>query len=839
MRLRTFISLILFYAIPAAALFANGTESERTVIGGSTAEQVQSVGMNGIAADDVHSAGNVTTDERKTVVVSGTITDDKHEPLEIATIRVEGQAAGTVSNLEGNYSLTLESGDSVVIVYSMIGYQTRKRTLRNPSGRVRLNVMLPASDYALEGVTISEMHRQTGQNVRVDGKQAKLMPTATGNAVEELIATQAGVSSHNELSSQYNVRGGSFDENSVYVNGIEIYRPLLVRSGQQEGLSFINPDMVENIGFSSGGFEAKYGDKMSSVLDIRYKTPERFEASASASLLGASAYVGFSAGKFSMMNSIRYKTNEALVGTMDTKGEYHPSFTDFQTCLNWTPDERWSVGFIGNFANNRYDFDPEDRETRFGTMEHVRSFKVYFDGRERDRFRTGFGALSVTRRLNRLNSITLQASMFRTDEEVTYDIAGEYWLDAETSGESLAVGTYMEHARNYLNADVRTYALKGHHELPSGHRLDWGTELRRERFEESAREWEMRDSAGYSLPHSSERLELIYSMDYPRQLTESSRWSAYVQDTYRLSSPAGLWTINGGVRASYWDWNEEFIVSPRLSVGMIPAFNEDFTFRLATGLYYQAPFYKEFRDTTTVAGVTTMKLNRDIRSQRSIHFVLAGDYRFRLFERNFKFTTEVYYKILSDLVPYNIDNVRTTYYGENLADGYAAGIDLKIFGEFVPGADSWITCSLMRTEEKLGGRWVPRPTDQTVNLSFFFTDYFPNTDRWKMSLRMNYADGLPFGPPHSGRESYIFRAPAYKRVDLGMQYRLLNNEERNVRTGLGRYFRNVWLGVDALNLFGFNNVNSYYWITDISNQQSAIPNYLTGRQFNVRVMVEL
>lgn len=773
-----------------------------------------------------------------TAIISGTITDDEHQPLEIATIKVEGQMAGTVSDLEGKYSVTVQSTDSVVLTFSMIGYQTRKRTLRNPRGKVTLNVMLPASDYALEGVTVKEMHRQTGQNVRIQSEQAKLMPTATGNAVEELIATQAGVSSHNELSSQYNVRGGSFDENSVYVNGIEIYRPLLVRSGQQEGLSFINPDMVESIQFSSGGFEAKYGDKMSSVLDIQYKKPKKFEATAQASLLGAGAYVGFSTKRFSMMNSIRYKTNKALVGTMDTKGEYNPKFTDYQTCINWAPNKRWDIGFIGNFSQNRYNFNPENRETKFGTMDNVHSFKVYFDGQERDLFRTWFGALSVTRHINTHNSITLQASAFKTKEEVTFDIMGQYWLDAETENESLGVGTYMEHARNYLSGNVQTYTLRGNHNLTSGHRLTWGAEVRKEVFEERSREWEMRDSAGYSLPHQNDRLELIYSLNHPLQETSSSRFAAYLQDTYRMTSPLGLWTLNAGIRAAYWDWNNELIVSPRASLGMIPTFNEDFTFRFATGLYYQAPFYKEFRDTTTTGRVTTVTLNRDIKSQRSLHFVLAGDYKFRMLNRNFKFTAELYYKFLSNLVPYNVDNVRINYYGKNMARGYATGIDLKLFGEFVPGTDSWVTCSIMKTEEKINGRWLPRPTDQRLNLSLFFTDYFPGSDRWKMSLRMNYADGLPFGPPHSGRESHIFRAPAYKRVDLGMQYRLLNNEEREFRTGLAQYFRNVWLGVDALNLFNFSNVNSYYWITDVNNQQAAIPNYLTERQFNVRVMCE-
>lgn len=778
-----------------------------------------------------------TTREELKTTISGTITDENHQPLEIVTISVLGESGGTMSDLQGKYSLTISSKDSITLVYSIIGYQTRKRTLHNPRGRIKIDVTLPSSDYELEAVTVKEMRRQTGQTVHLKSEQTKLMPTATGNAVEELIATQAGVSSHNELSSQYNVRGGSFDENSVYVNGIEIYRPLLIRSGQQEGLSFINPDMVENIGFSSGGFEAKYGDKMSSVLDITYKKPTKFEATAQASLLGAGVYVGFALPKFTMMNSIRYKTNKSLVGTLDTQGEYHPSFTDYQTSLTWAPNKRWNIGFIGNYSENNYRFEPEDRETNFGTMDNIQNFKVYFDGQERDLFRTYFGALSITRHINNQNSITLQASAFHTKEEETYDIAGEYWLNSENESEGMGVGTYMEHARNYLTANVQSYSLKGQHNLKNGHRMAWGTEIRKERFKESSREWEFRDSAGYSLPHSPSKLELIYNLN-SRNKMSSIRYSAYIQDTYRKASSLGLWTFNAGIRASYWNWNKELIVSPRASVGLIPAFNENFTFRFASGIYYQAPFYKEFRDTTVVNGLASVTLNEKIKSQRSIHFVLAGDYKFHLMDRPFKFTAELYYKHLSNLVPYNVDNVRISYYGKNQSDGYATGIDLKLFGEFVPGTDSWITFSLMKTEEKLNGKWIPRPTDQRMNLSFFFTDYFPNTDRWRMSLRMNYADGLPFGPPHSGREEHVFRAPAYKRVDLGMSYRLLNNEEKQFYTGWQSYFRNIWLGIDVFNLFNIDNINSYYWITDINNNQAAIPNYLTSRQINVRLICE-
>lgn len=777
------------------------------------------------------------------VKISGMVSDEDGSPLEIVNIHVEKQLMGTVSDLKGRYSITVNSRDTVVLVYSMLGYQTRKKILRNPSGNIILNVTLPSSDYELGEITITESRRQTGSTAQLDLKGARLVPDASGGSIESFIATQAGVSSNNELSSQYNVRGGSFDENIVYVNGVEVYRPLLIRSGQQEGLSFINPDMVEGIGFSAGGYEAKYGDKMASVLDITYKKPKQFEASGSVSLLGASAYVGFSTKHFSMTNGVRYKTNSYLLGSLETKGEYDPSFIDYQTYLTWTPNKRWELGIIGNFSQNKYNFKPQDRTTKFGTLESVKEFKVYFDGQERDLFRTYFGSFSLTRHLNQYHDITFQASAFRTKEEETYDITGQYWLNAldETDengeeGQTIGVGSYMEHARNYLNANVQSYNLNGSHKVKSN-QINWGLELKREFIKDKIREWEMRDSAGYSLPHNPESLNLIYNLASRNEI-RSTRFSIYGQDTYKFSSKLGRFTLTAGVRASYWSYNKEFIVSPRASIALIPKFNENFTFRAAAGIYYQAPFYKEFRDTTTVNGNTTVTLNKNIKSQRSIHFVLAGDYKFRAMNRPFKVTAELYYKLLNNLVPYNVDNVRVSYYGRNMSNGYAMGLDMKLFGEFVPGTDSWLSFSLMKTQEKLNGKWIPRPTDQFYSLSFFFSDYFPRSNRWKMNLKCTFADGLPFGPPHSGREKAVFRTPSYKRVDIGMSYRLLNNENRDNQGRVSRYFKNIWLGVDIFNLLDINNVNSYYWVTDIHNQQYAVPNYLTSRQINARLLVE-
>ena len=773
------------------------------------------------------------------VTFKGRITDENHNPVEVATIGVSGEAKGTVADLNGYYTLTCESKDSITLIFSMVGYQTRKRTFTNPTDTLTVNITLPSMNIALQQVDVVDREKQMGstQKIEMPGK-LRLQPSASGSAIEDLIKSQAGVSSHNELSSQYNVRGGNFDENSVYVNGIEVYRPLLIRAGQQEGLSFLNPDMVSAISFSTGGFEAKYGDKMSSVLDVTYRKPREFESTASASLLGASAYVGWGNNKVSFSNSVRYKSNSYLFGTFDTKGEYKPSFIDYQAYFDWRITDKLNVSLIGNISHNEYNFTPSDRTTSFGTLEDVKQFKVYFDGWESDLFRTYFGAASANYTPNQYHQFTLQASAVRTNEEETYDIIGEYWLDEINTDQTMGVGRYMEHARNYLNADVQTVSLTGKHYLKSND-IRWGVDWKRESFNDNQREWELRDSLGYNVPVVGNGLRPVYSLSSQTSYT-SNHISAYIQDTYKFNSSIGLVSINAGIRMSWWDWNNEFIMSPRASIGLIPRFCDDLTLRLATGVYYQTPFYKEMRDTTTVNGITTVTLNRNIKSQRSIHFVLGCDYHFNIYGRPFKFTAEAYYKKLDNLIPYNIDNVRIVYYGENCAKGYATGLDMKLFGEFVPGTDSWFTFSIMDTKERInGGKWIQRPTNSTFCASLYFTDYFPNTDRWKMNLQGTYADGLPFGPPHSGREKYVFNAPAYRRVDIGMSYRLLDNEENIFRTGVRSWFNNVWLGIDAFNILGINNVNSYYWVKDINNNNYAVPNYLTGRLINVRILMEL
>ena len=778
--------------------------------------------------------------------LQGRVTDDDNNPVELATVSVVSQGKVAFTSLRGEFSMHLHSADSVAVKFSMIGYKTKVRVLRKPRGKQTLQVVLHTDATMLGDVNVTGEKIQSDQTQEIKIKDIKMAPSANGNGVEGIIQQQAGVSTHSELSSQYNVRGGAFDENSVYINNVEVYRPFLVRSGQQEGLSVINPYMVDKIGFSTGGYGAKYGDKMSSALDITYKTLKAkgkkplVEGSLAASLLGTDAYIGIGTQKLSWLNSVRYKTTSYLLGSLETKGEYKPNYLDYQTYLSYQPNKRWKIDFIGYISDNHYNFEPSDRETSFGTMENVKSFRVYFDGHEKDRFLTYFGTLGITRNITQNTSLSLLGSAFYTKEQEKYDIQGQYWLDQTETSENLGVGTYFEHARNYLSARVMSAKLMLRHKVQK-HNVEAAVTLKREHIEENSIEYEMRDSAGYSVPHTGKDLYMIYSMKARNKLN-ANRMETYIQDTYRFSGGTAdstgngqtHYTLNYGVRMSHWNFNRETILSPRISLAIIPANHENTTLRLAAGLYYQAPFFKELRDTTTVNGVTVASLNEKIKSQRSIHFIAGYDYRFRMNDQRFKFSAEAYYKALGNIVPYSVSNVKVVYYGQNECSGHAAGLDFKLYGEFVPGTDSWLSLSLMDTKMKLGGKSIPLPTDQRYAVNLFFTDYFPGSKKWRMSLKLAFADGLPFAAPHKELETNSFRATAYRRADIGMSYQLLDNSRHEKKT----FLKNVTLGVDCLNLFGIDNVNSYYWVTDVTNQQYAVPNYLTGRQLNARVLLE-
>lgn len=780
------------------------------------------------------------------VNIRGKVVDHANEPIAAATVKVAGTAVGVSTNADGGYRLSVAERDTLVLVYSCIGYKEVRRQLVKPNGDLTINVRLEENARELGEVEVTEIKRQTGAMQTVNADDYKFAADATGGSVESMLATMSGVSSSNELSSQYSVRGGTYDENSVYINGIEVYRPQLISSGQQEGLSIINPDLVESVSFSTGGFPAEYADKMSSALDIRYRQPESFEGSLGLSLMGGSLSLGQSSSKFSQLHGVRYKRNTSLLSSLETKGEYDPSFFDYQTNLVLKLSPKVRMSFLGNISVNRYKFTPQNRTTNFGTAEDAKRFTVYFDGREKDRFETFFGAYTLSYSPSKSTDLSIILSGFLNNELVAYDISGEYWLDQAGGSDSdqqvggeLGVGRYHEHARNRLKSTVFDVSLRGESRIGRRNILTYGLTFKHENIMERSREWERRDSAGYSLPFDPDAMKVVYNLASSHDLS-STRMSGFLQDAFRFNTSVGFFNLNAGVRFSYWSFNKEFIVSPRVSLGFVPERNNRWTFRFATGLYYQSPFYKEFRlQQTDAAGNTTVELNRDIKSQRSLQFILASDYTFRALNRPFKISAEAYYKALSDLVPYEIDNLKLVYSGRNESKGFAAGLDLKMFGQFVPGSDSWISFSLMKTQETLHGVKVPRPNDRRYGFALYFTDYFPKIPKLKFSLRGIFNDGLPTTAPQSTRDKNYFRTPAYKRVDIGLMYGLLTPlKDGESREGFLRHFKSIWLGFDVFNLFDISNVSSYYWVTDVNQIQYAVPNYLTRRQFNVRLTID-
>lgn len=780
------------------------------------------------------------------VKIHGKVTDQDNKAVEFATVKIKGTALGTTTGLDGGYQISAPQRDTLVVTFTCIGYNDESRTLIGASGDVTLNMRMRENVKQIGEVEVTEIKKQTGSMQTISADDYKLAADATGGSVESLITTMAGVSSSNELSTQYSVRGGTYDENSVYINGIEVYRPLLITSGQQEGLSIINPDLVGAIGFSTGGFTAEYADKMSSALDITYRQPEAFEGSLALSLMGGSFALGQSTKHFSQLHGIRYKRNTSLLSSLETKGEYDPRYFDYQTNLVWNISPKWRMSVLGNIALNDYKFTPENRTTNFGTANDAKQFKVFFDGHEKDKFQTFFGAYTLGFTPNKRTDLSMIVSGFLTNELVSYDISGEYWLDQAGSddgngaviGGELGVGSYHEHARNRLKSSVFDITFKGNTQIKN-HLLRYGITFKHESVMERTREWERRDSAGFSLPTDPENLKVVYNLAARHDMS-SSRFIAFVQDNWRLQHSSGYFNINYGVRMSYWSWNKELLLSPRVNVGFIPERNTNWAFRFATGLYYQSPFYKELRmPVTDTEGNSVIQLNSDIKSQRSYQVVLGSDFTFRAFNRPFKLSGELYYKALGDMIPYELENLKIVYSGRNETSGYAMGLDLKLFGQFVPGSDSWISFSLMKTQETLNGVKVPRPNDRRYSMALYFTDYFPKFPKLKFSLRGIFSDGLPATAPRTSRDKGYFRTPAYKRLDVGLMYGLLTpRRDGEPRSGFLRHFKSIWLGVDCFNLFDISNVSSYYWVTDVNDMQYAVPNYLTRRQFNVRLSIE-
>lgn len=795
--------------------------------------------------------------------VYGYVVDGDNVGIELANVFIKGTTTGTTTNRNGYYDLQFQSSDTITIVFSMLGYVTTEQRLLIDRDVTNINVMLPTDAEMLEQIEVRGLKKQTSTFEQTDALTTRVMPDATGGGIESLMITFAGVRQNNELSSQYNVRGGSFDENSVYVNGIEVHRPLLLRAGQQEGLSFANPDMTEKVEFSAGGYDARYGDKMSSVLDITYKRPTATEASLSLSLLGANAYVGFGNERHSEMHSIRYKTSRYMLGALPTAGSYQPNFIDYQTSMSWQAG-KWEMSLLGNFSQNTYRFRPDSISTSYGTFENPEHLTILYEGQEYDIFRTAFAAFGVKRHIGTNVEIGLTASGFYSNEQERYDITGSYRLtqtplgadaggntsdegsvskddssapQGEVSDAALGVGNYHEHARNRLQMGVVTLQHDGAWKQ-ANNTLSWGASLQAELISDVISEWRWRDSAGYSLPHSAEGMELDYAMKGATTMN-SLRLQGYLQDTYKWNTDAGNVLLTAGARLSWWNYTNEVLCSPRVSVVYLPGWKRDLTLRLASGLYYQSPFYKELKDTLTGAdGITRFNLNRQLKSQRSVHVVLGADYYFRAWGRPFKFTAEGYYKYIDRMISYTVDNVRIRYSGRNDAQGYTTGLDLKLFGELVPGADSWVSFGLMRSRMRLIDQpeagWLLGPNEQRYAFSMFFQDYFPRFPQLKFHIKFIYSDGLPFSVPNNIVSQS--RMTSYKRLDLGATYVFRHGKERFMKNP---HVPAWWIQFEIFNLADFKNVNSYFWAEDYYGNMHMSPNYLTGRMYNIKMTLDL
>ena len=796
------------------------------------------------------------------VRVFGYVLDSDNRGIELANVYVEGSTVGTTTNQNGYYDLTVEMGDTIIMVYSMIGYESFRQQLYTENKVLGVNVVLPTNEEMLSEITVRGIQRQTGTMERTDVGVARLMPDATGGGIENLLITFAGVRQNNEMSSQYNVRGGSYDENSVYVNGLEIYRPLLIRSGQQEGLSFANTDMVESVDFSAGGYDAQYGDRMSSVLDIRYKRPEKLESRLNISLLGASAYVGWGDSVQSQMHGIRYKTSKYMLGALDTKGNYKPNFVDYQTQMTWKVGAKdWEIRLMGNFSQNSYLFNPDSATTTSGTLENPIKKDIYYEGQEKDMFRTAFAALSAYGKVSKEVEMGMDLSGFYTHEQETYDIHSELILSRGDKNSSqgsnnhvnqsitgstekqdiIGTGEFHEHARNKLQASIITLAHTG--EWKRGNNsLKWGVSGQVEMVSDQISEWEWRDSLGYSLPNVDKGMELYYAMKGTTHML-SGRLQAYAQNTYRWSTEQGKVFLTAGMRLNWWSFTNEVLPSPRVSVVWMPGWKRDMTFRVATGMYYQAPFYKELRQTIMDdQGVYRIHLNDKLKAQRSYQLVLGTDYYFRAWGRPFKFTAEAYGKYIDRMESYTVDNVRVRYSGVNDSEGYTIGLDLKLFGELAPGADSWISFSTMRSRmrfvddvHELG--WIPTPQEQRYNLTLYFQDYLPQLPQYKLHLKFIWSEGLPFGYPRNEKMRYLGHMGDYRRIDIGVSRTFSASTDKWMKKT--KHVDSWSVQFDVFNLVGWNNMNSYYWVTAADGQHWPTPNYLTGRMFNLKIDVRI
>ena len=784
----------------------------------------------------------------------------------------ENPNLSTTTNDKGYYELNIESGKIITLIFYNINYSTFTKTLSVGNTNIELSPVLRFKNE-LTGVEVTDIKSRSEESVRLDPKLYSQLPTPTGN-IEDLIKTQMGVSSNNELSSGYSVRGGNFDENLVYVNDIEVYRPFLVRSGQQEGLSFANPNMVQNISFSAGGFESRYGDKLSSVLDITYRKPLKPAANASASFLGGNVQAeGISQNRLVAWNiGARYRSNIYLLKGIDTKGEYRPSSMDLQTFLTFDFNPKFKLEFLGNLAANKYLVIPTNRQTDFGTVNDALRLTVYFDGQELMQYSTFMSGLSATYKPNSRTKLKLIASAYQSDEQEVYTIQGQYYIDQLEAdfgkpnfgqvAYNRGVGTFLNNGRNYLTANVFNLEHKGSHTINGRNEILWGARQQLEKIEDRLGEWRTVDSAGYIVPYSPTQIDLI-DVYKTRINLESWRTQGYVQYNFntRLRDSSDL-KITAGVRANAWTLNGQTVVSPRMTIAYKPRWERDWLFKLSGGLYYQPPFYRELRN---INGT----VNKGVKAQQSLHIVLSSDYIFKMWNRPFKLLMAAYYKELNSLVPYEIDNVRIRYFANNNTKGYAVGTDIRINGEFVKGVESWATIGMLRTYEyskdnihyvyynkdkeeivrgytfdqvkadsvKVDPGYIPRPTDQLITFGMFFQDYIPRYPSFKFNLNMQFGSGLPFGPPTHLRWQQLLRMPPYRRVDAGFAYNLLKESREIKRKNMFNHVKEMWVFLEIFNFLQVQNTVSYTWVQDVTGNRYAIPNYLTNRQVNLRLQV--
>jgi hypothetical protein len=787
-------------------------------------------------------------------LIKGILTDENMAPVTGANVLNLTDRKGTVSDASGYFELRIPAVQEITLEISFLGYKKLTDTIRVSPGQIlEMNRQLEPVNEMLDEVIVESKFEKSNSLERISLKSMDNIPLPSGN-IESILVT-LGASIRNEMSSQYSVRGGNFDENLIYVNDIEIYRPLLIRSGQQEGLSFINSSLVSSLQFSAGGFEAQYGDKMSSVLDIKYKQPTEFGGSAMVSILGAAAHLeGTSKNqRFTHISGLRYKTNQYMLKALETEGDYKPRYLDFQTYLTYDLKKNMEISFLGNISWNQYTVIPTEKETSFGTYQEVLSMKIYYEGQEVDLFKTYLGALTLSYNPAKNLILKLIGSAFNTNESVRYDLMGQYWINqldntagSETAGDSIlniGVGTNLLHARNQLNAYVFNMSHKGSYYYGNSS-LKWGLSWQRERIFDRIREWEMIDSAGYSLPNSDDVI-LFSNFTACRNKLFSNRFTGYLQNVFNRSSEFADWFLSGGIRIHYWDINGQLLLSPRVLITMHPYWERQVSFHASAGLYYQPPFYRELLDPQG-------NLHKDIKAQESIHYVVGSDYQFTAWGRPFKFTTEVYYKYLAHLIPYKTEDVAVQYLPDYHAKGYVAGIEFKINGEFVKDAESWATLSIMETKEDVYNDYIvhsdgtveypgyyPRPTNQLVNFGLFFQDYFPNNPDYKVHLTLFYGSRMPFGSPDYSRPSEYYLMNSYKRIDLGFSKSLINRK-KNPPSGFFARVREAWINIEIFNLFNFKNQASYQWVRMVNNQEGepntfAVPNHLTGILPNLRI----